>query len=131
MALRKLVRRNYGGKFLVSIKYQNLYSFKEGVILLSDYPWNEKNNTFAWLISLYNPFNKPNALNFCFLSILFSPKRKRSHSPVPNCKRNTGNIFHFWTNFTIHFTLLGPTFIWRPPSSFLEFGKISPTHPCY
>ena len=34
MALRKLERRNYGGKWPVSIKYQNLYSFKEGLILL-------------------------------------------------------------------------------------------------
>ena len=22
-----------------------------------EYPWNEKNNTFTWLSSLYNPFN--------------------------------------------------------------------------
>ena len=21
-----------------------------------EYPWNEKNNTFTWLSSLYNPF---------------------------------------------------------------------------
>ena len=34
MALRKLVRRNYGGKSPVSIKYQNLHSFKEEVIFL-------------------------------------------------------------------------------------------------
>ena len=34
MAPCKLVRRNYGGKLPVSIKYQNLHSFKEGVILL-------------------------------------------------------------------------------------------------
>ena len=34
MALHKLVRSNYGGKLLVSIKYENLHSFKEGVILL-------------------------------------------------------------------------------------------------
>ena len=34
MALRKLERRNYSGKWLVSIKYQNLHSFKEGLILL-------------------------------------------------------------------------------------------------
>ena len=34
MALRKLERRNYGGKWLVRIKYQNLHSFKEGLILL-------------------------------------------------------------------------------------------------
>ena len=24
---------------------------------MSEYPCNEKNNTFAWLSSLYNPFN--------------------------------------------------------------------------
>ena len=34
MALRKLEMRNYGGKLPVSIKYQNLHSFKEGLILL-------------------------------------------------------------------------------------------------
>ena len=34
MALRKLERRNYGGKLPVSIKYQNIHSFKEELILL-------------------------------------------------------------------------------------------------
>ena len=34
MALHKLARRNYGGKLSVSIKYQNLHSFKEGMILV-------------------------------------------------------------------------------------------------
>ena len=34
MALRKLERRNYGGKSPMSIKYQNLHSLKEGWILL-------------------------------------------------------------------------------------------------
>ena len=34
MALRKLVRINYGGKSPVSIKHKSLHSFKEGVILL-------------------------------------------------------------------------------------------------
>ena len=34
MVLHKLERINYGGKWLVSIKYQNLHSFKEGLILL-------------------------------------------------------------------------------------------------
>ena len=34
MALHKLVRRNYGRKSPVSIKYKNLYSFQEVVILL-------------------------------------------------------------------------------------------------
>ena len=33
MALCELERRNYGGKWQVSIKYQNLHSFKEGLIL--------------------------------------------------------------------------------------------------
>ena len=23
---------------------------------MSEYPWNEKNNTFTWISSLYNPF---------------------------------------------------------------------------
>ena len=34
MALRKRLRSNYGGKSPVSIKYENLHSFNEVVILL-------------------------------------------------------------------------------------------------
>ena len=34
MALRTLVRSNYGGKLPVSIKYENIHSFKEEAILL-------------------------------------------------------------------------------------------------
>ena len=34
MALHKLERRNYDRKLPVSIKYQNLHTFKEGLILL-------------------------------------------------------------------------------------------------
>ena len=34
MVLRKLERRNYVGKSPVSIKYQNLHTFKERLILL-------------------------------------------------------------------------------------------------
>ena len=34
MALHKLERRNYGRKWPVSIKYQNIHSFKEGLIVL-------------------------------------------------------------------------------------------------
>ena len=34
MALRKLERRNYGGKLLVITKYQNLHTFKERLIHL-------------------------------------------------------------------------------------------------
>ena len=33
MALRKLVKSNYGRKSPVSVKYENLHYFKEGVIL--------------------------------------------------------------------------------------------------
>ena len=33
MALRRLVRSSYGGKSPVSIRYENLHSFKEGVSL--------------------------------------------------------------------------------------------------
>ena len=25
---------------------------------MSEYPWNEKNNTFIWLWTLYNPFKQ-------------------------------------------------------------------------
>ena len=34
MVLGKLEMRNYAGKWSVSIKYQNLHSFKEGLILI-------------------------------------------------------------------------------------------------
>ena len=34
MALHKLVMSDYGRKLPVSIKYENVHSFKEGVILL-------------------------------------------------------------------------------------------------
>ena len=34
MALRKLERKNYGRNLPVSIKYQSLHTFKEGLILL-------------------------------------------------------------------------------------------------
>ena len=34
MALHELVRRSYGEKLPVSIKYQKLHSFKEGVVFL-------------------------------------------------------------------------------------------------
>ena len=32
MVPHRFVRGNYGGKLLVSIKYQNVHSFKEGMI---------------------------------------------------------------------------------------------------
>ena len=42
MALSKLERRSYGEKWPVSIKYQSLHSFKEGLIPMPEYPSNEK-----------------------------------------------------------------------------------------
>ena len=35
---------------------------------MSEYPWNEKNNTFTWLGSYYNPFN---LLPVRFFSLVF------------------------------------------------------------
>ena len=35
---------------------------------MSEYPWDEKNNTFTWLSSLYSPFRlseKVHFLQFC------------------------------------------------------------------
>ena len=57
MALRKLERRNYGGKWPVSIKYQNLHSFKEGLILKCQSILEMRRTTYTWRGSLYNPFN--------------------------------------------------------------------------
>ena len=56
MVLRKLNRRSYGRKLLGSIKYQNLHTFKQGLILLCQSILETENNTFTWLSSLYNPF---------------------------------------------------------------------------
>ena len=59
MALHKLERRNYGRESPVSIKYQNLHTFKEELILLcQSILENKKNNTFTRLRSLYNPFKQ-------------------------------------------------------------------------
>ena len=57
MVLRKLERRNHGRKSPVSIKYQNLRSFEEGLILLCQSILKTRRITLTWLSSLYNPFN--------------------------------------------------------------------------
>ena len=60
MAQHMLVRSSYGRKSLVSIKYEDLHSFKEGVILLCQSMLETRrisHITFTWLTSLYNPFN--------------------------------------------------------------------------
>ena len=40
---------------------------------MSEYPWNEKNHTFTWLSSLYNPFNAADAhksiKDFCVIQV--------------------------------------------------------------
>ena len=49
---------------------------------MSDSPWNEKNNTFTWLSSLYNPFKLKVAAIFlknCQGEI------KKSHKEIMKC----------------------------------------------
>ena len=65
MALHKLVR-NYGGKLPVSIKYQNLHSFKEGLILLCQSILETR------ITHLHGSALFTTALNFCFETFLKS-----------------------------------------------------------
>ena len=71
MALRNLVRSNYGGKLPVSVKYENLHSFKELVILCQSILETQGIShlhgsalfymaqlSFTWLSSLYNPLKQ-------------------------------------------------------------------------
>ena len=110
MVLCKLERRSYGGKWPVSIKYQNFHSYKEaGRVdsLMSEYHWKEKNNTFTWLSSLYNPF-KDILISFvaCFTKI-------KIHSKIlSNLGGHLKNILFalpgrlfFWTKETLQFGL--------------------------
>ena len=41
---------------------------------MSEYPWNEKNNIFTWLSSLYNPFK---AFNYFCEKVFNFDHRKR------------------------------------------------------
>ena len=60
MPLCKLERKNYGRKWSVSIKYQNIHSFKEELILLCQSILETSRITqlhgFTIGSSLYNPF---------------------------------------------------------------------------
>ena len=56
MALCKLERKNYGGKLPVMIKYQNLHSFKEGLILLCQSILETRRITHLHGSVHYNPF---------------------------------------------------------------------------
>ena len=62
MALRKLVRRKYGGKSPVSIKYQNLHSFEEGLILLCQSIFEMRRITYLRGSALFTiPLKCPNS----------------------------------------------------------------------
>ena len=76
MMLHKLEKENYGGKSLVSIKYQNLHTFKEALILLCQSILETRRITFTWFSSLYNLFKSQQNFQTClksnFLFIFFS-----------------------------------------------------------
>ena len=56
MAVRKRVRSNYGGKPPVSIKYENLHSFKKWVILLCQSILETRRISHLHGSAPYNPF---------------------------------------------------------------------------
>ena len=93
MVLCKFVRRNYGRKLLVSIKYQNFHSFKERLILMLEYSWNEKNNTFTWLSS------SQSLQVYClFLDLLFVDFTKME-KPQAMCLLISVVCKYFWIVF--------------------------------
>ena len=67
MALCKLVRRNYGRKLLVSIKYQNLHSFK-GLILLCQSILETRRITH-----LHGSAHFTIPLNFTYCTVTYTP----------------------------------------------------------
>ena len=82
MALHELARRNYSGKSPVSIKYQNLHSFKEYDVRVS----LKRDEYHIYMVSsIYNPFKYNLQLWFWYqikLSFLL-------HCPVFNGERYT------------------------------------------
>ena len=58
MVQRQLVRKSSGGKLLVSVKYQNLHSFEEGMIHLCQSILETRHITSTWFSSLYNSFKR-------------------------------------------------------------------------
>ena len=73
MSLHKLVRRNYGRKFPVSIKYQNLHSFKEGIIHLYLSLKQDEYQIYIAQLSLQSLKNGGSCQN-CLSYVLFSQK---------------------------------------------------------
>ena len=98
MALRKLERRNYGGKSPVSIKYQNLHSFKERLILLGQsiletrrithlhgsarftIPLNASRNEALKLLNLYFYWTLK-IIMYVSLKGFYKKQQKHVHSP--------------------------------------------------
>ena len=75
MALRILVRRNYGGKFLVSIKCHNLYSFKEGMILLCQSIFETRRITHLHVSALFTiPLRALLIIGSVFVAVWYEKK---------------------------------------------------------
>ena len=65
---------------------------------MSEYPWNQKNNTFTWLSSFYNPFKDSCSENF----VIFIEK-----CPWEFTQKNVWRKLHyvesqFLSNKTLH-----------------------------
>ena len=129
MALRKLERINYGGKWPVSIKYQNLHSFKEGLILLCQSILETRRIT-----------NLHGSAHFTIplrdqISLLISSKRSshRSCSVENGVRKNFANftgIHLCWSLFLIKLQTQACNFIKRilKQRSFSVKFEITPTN---
>ena len=63
--------------------------------LMSDYPWNEKNDTFTWLSTLYNPFKQriSKFLLFFFTWIINLARSRISYDTPPLIYHVTEAVF--------------------------------------
>ena len=66
------------GRWVSNIKISIL--LKRVDSLMSEYPWNEKNNTFKWLSSLYNPFKTTQILAHFIKNKFSFPKICKKYS---------------------------------------------------
>ena len=62
---------------------------------MSDYPWNEKNDTFTWLSTLYNPFKQriSKFLLFFFTWIINLARSRISYNTPPFIYHVTEAVF--------------------------------------
>ena len=72
---------------------------------MSEYPWNEKNNTYTWLSSLYSPFKFPAQKNchtsnvmFIFLSRNQKNKKRASIKKTITKGNNILNVLNIFLN---------------------------------